>query len=95
MINQFGIPRFCDNLMVNPILVNWNRNVFRTIPPFFGLGRGIMEPNCGITYEKWAEIKEKYPYVDTGWTQATFGVFEVNECFYTTASSVLNAPTYL
>ncbi|MCA1760954.1 MAG: hypothetical protein LC658_14400, partial [Bacteroidales bacterium] len=42
---QENIPCFCADLTVNPVLVDWNKNVAARLKPFPGLETGLLETN--------------------------------------------------
>ena len=49
-----GVPCFCADLTVNPVLVEWNRAVAERLPQFPGLGRlGLLESNGAQNYRNW------------------------------------------
>jgi L-alanine-DL-glutamate epimerase-like enolase superfamily enzyme len=48
-----GIPCICSDLTVNPILVDWHRNLAAGLAPFPGLQMGIMETNGDANYVNW------------------------------------------
>lgn len=48
---QNGVPCFCADLTVNPILVDWNKNVAARLDLFPGLGTGLLETNGHQNYK--------------------------------------------
>ncbi len=80
--HERGIPCFCADLTVNPILVDWNKNVAARLAPFPGLGTGLLETNGHQNYRNWQAMKEKHPCAGASWTEAVDGVFELDGDFY-------------
>jgi len=48
--HERGVPCFCADLTVNPILVEWNKSVAARLAPFPGLGLGLLETNGHQNY---------------------------------------------
>lgn len=80
--HEKGIPCFCADLTVNPILVDWNKNVAARLAPFPGLGLGLLESNGHQNYVHWKEMCGYHPCAGTDWTITRNGVFDLNEDFY-------------
>lgn len=89
-----GIPCFCADLTVNPILVDWNKHVAASLPPFPELGMGMMETNGDMNYTNWLAMKDRHPYADAGWTQVTAGVFELDNQFFAVSGGILTSPPF-
>lgn len=89
-----GIPCLCSDLTVNPILIDWNKNVAASLPPFPGIGMGMMETNGDMNYKNWKEMKSRHPFPDAVWTNAMHGAFELNEHFYANAGGIFTTPDY-
>ena len=53
------VPCFCADLTVNPILIEWNKNVAARLSPFPGIGIGLLETNGHQNYKNW-EIMRGY-----------------------------------
>jgi len=77
-----NIPCLCADLTVNPILVDWNKNVAARIAPFPGLDTGLLESNGGQNYANWTTMENYHPYHGAGWTKAARGIFNLDESFY-------------
>ncbi|MBC9796763.1 mandelate racemase/muconate lactonizing enzyme family protein, partial [Sinomicrobium weinanense] len=92
--HEHRIPCFCADLTVNPILVDWNKHVAASLPPFPGLGMGMMETNGDMNYSNWLAMKGRHPCAGAGWTQVTDGVFELDEQFYAVAGGMFTASPY-
>lgn len=76
------IPCLCADLTVNPILVDWNKNLTARLMPFPGIGMGFMETNGDMNYRNWKNMLGHHPLTGASWTQAKNGVFELNDEYY-------------
>ncbi|MCE5251071.1 L-alanine-DL-glutamate epimerase [bacterium] len=80
--HENGIPCFCADLTVNPILVDWNKNVAARLAPFPGLGLGLVETNGHQNYRNWEKMKGYHPCNGAPWTETRRGVFMLDKDFY-------------
>lgn len=77
------VPCLCADLTVNPILVDWNKNVAARLAPWPGFEKvGLMENNGHQNYRDWAEMLSYHPYPKADWVTAKDGVFELGRDFY-------------
>jgi L-alanine-DL-glutamate epimerase-like enolase superfamily enzyme len=86
---QRNIPCFCADLTVNPILVDWNKNVAARLDPFPGLGTGLLETNGHQNYKNWEKMESYHPYTDARWRKTIDGVFHLSEDFYNKSGGIL------
>ncbi|NOR74694.1 MAG: twin-arginine translocation signal domain-containing protein [Draconibacterium sp.] len=86
---QNGVPCFCADLTVNPILIDWNKNVAARLDPFPGLGTGLLETNGHQNYKNWAEMESYHPYHNSEWRKTKGGVFELDKDYYSKSGGVL------
>jgi L-alanine-DL-glutamate epimerase-like enolase superfamily enzyme len=77
-----GVPCICADLTVNPILIDWHKNLASRLAPFPGLGMGIMEMNGDLNYRNWQTMMTYHPAAGASWTHVRNGVFELNEDFF-------------
>jgi len=77
-----GMACFCADLTVNPVLLEWNRNVAARLAPLPGLGLGLLETNGEQLYRDWPRLESYHPQPDGPWRRAESGVFELREDFY-------------
>jgi L-alanine-DL-glutamate epimerase-like enolase superfamily enzyme len=80
--HEKSIPCFCADLTVNPILVDWNKNVAARLAPFPGLGLGILETNGHQNYRHWKQMTSYHPCAGASWMGTEKGLFNLNEDFY-------------
>jgi L-alanine-DL-glutamate epimerase-like enolase superfamily enzyme len=84
-----GIPCFCADLTVNPILVDWNKNVAARLPLFPGMKAGIVETNGSQNYRNWDAMGRRHPCAGKPWTIPVKGVFHLDEDFYAQSGGIL------
>jgi L-alanine-DL-glutamate epimerase-like enolase superfamily enzyme len=86
---QHNIPCFCADLTVNPILIDWNKNVAARLDPFPGLGTGLLETNGHQNYKNWKQMESYHPYTNARWRKTIDGVFNTDDDFYKTSGGIL------
>ena len=79
---RHGISCFCADLTVNPILVDWNKNVAVRLPTVPGMQIGILETNGRQNYRRWSEMQRYHPCFGAAWMDAPQGIFALNGDFY-------------
>lgn len=89
-----NIPCFCADLTVNPILVDWNKNVAARLKPFPGLETGLLETNGHQNYKNWALMESFHPSPEADWRKVNRGVFELNEDFYKVSGGIFQEPSH-
>ena len=65
--HDHDVPCFCADLTVNPILVEWNKNVAARLAPFPGLGLGLVETNGHQNYRNWEKMRDYYACKNEPW----------------------------
>lgn len=80
-----GVPCFCADLTVSPLMVEWNKAVSARLDAFPGVrGFGLVETNGGQNYVNWRTMRDELPDPAAPWTQTVQGVFELNERYWAT-----------
>jgi hypothetical protein len=93
--HENNIPCFCADLTVNPILVEWNKNVAARLAPFPGIGLGLVESNGHQNYKNWSTMKTYHPFPDADWANTIKGVFGLNEDYYKKSGGIfIQSPHY-
>ncbi len=78
-----NIPCLCADLTVNPVLVDWNKNVAARLPAWPGFeGMGAMENNGHQNYRDWQEMLGYLPNPQADWVHARNGLFLTGKDFY-------------
>ncbi len=89
---QNNVPCFCADLTVNPVLVEWNKNVAARLAPLPGLEIGLLETNGHQNYKNWAEMKKSHPFPETNWALTRNGVFELDDNYYQLSGGIFKQP---
>jgi len=77
-----NVPCMCADLTVNPILIDWNKNLAAHLAPFPIINMGMMETNGDMHYVNWKNMVNYHPAASAPWMIPKNGVFELNSDFY-------------
>ena len=86
-----NVPCFCADLTVNPILVEWNKNVAARLAPLPGVKIGVVESNGPQNYRNWDDMLSYHPALGAPWIEPVEGVFHLDEDFYERSGCILEA----
>ena len=90
LAHEQGVPCFCADLTVNPILIEWNKVVASRLSAFPGLGgMGLMETNGHQNYKNWRQMQSYHPYPNAEWTKTKDGVFNLDKDYYKKSGGIL------
>lgn len=89
-----GIPGFCADLTVNPVLVDWNKNVAARLQPLPGMEIGLLESNGPQNYANWERMKTYHPNSKAGWIETRDGIFAIDSGFYEKSGGIFNPPLH-
>lgn len=90
-----GIPCFCADLTVNPLMVDWNKNIAARLACLPGMKVGVLESNGHQNYINWNKMKNYHPMGWEGWIDASNGVFGLDKNFYRYSGGIFApAPHY-
>jgi L-alanine-DL-glutamate epimerase-like enolase superfamily enzyme len=93
--HEKGVPCFCADLTVHPILVDWNKNVAARLAPFPGFGLGLLETNGHQNYRNWGTMTNQHPCAGAPWTKTVKGLFNLSKDFYDQSGGIfLPSPHY-
>lgn len=84
------VPCFCADLTVNPILVDWNKNVAARLQPFPGMTVGLQETNGHQYYKNWEKLMTYHPKKDGSWVRTQKGVYLTDASFYAESGGILS-----
>jgi len=86
-----NIPCFCADLTVNPVLIEWNKNVAARLGAFPGIGElGLVESNGHQNYRNWNTMLTYHPRKDAPWVGVKRGVYELDEEFYKSGGGIFD-----
>jgi L-alanine-DL-glutamate epimerase-like enolase superfamily enzyme len=83
------VPCFCADLTVNPVLVDWNKNVAARLAPLPGMRIGILETNGHQNYRHWDRLQSYHPRAGAAWMTAHGGMFRLDDDFYASSGGIL------
>ncbi|GAB3257200.1 hypothetical protein GCM10027347_19490 [Larkinella harenae] len=89
LAHECGVPCLCADLTVNPILIDWHKNLAARLAPFPGIGMGLLETNGDMNYRDWNTMKRYHPVAGAPWTTPKNGVFELDDDFYQRSGGIL------
>jgi L-alanine-DL-glutamate epimerase-like enolase superfamily enzyme len=93
--HERGVPCFCADLTVNPILVDWNKVFAARLAPLPGLSLGLVETNGHQNYRNWEAMRRHHPCFGASWTVPADGVFRLDDDFYERSGGIfLPSPHY-
>ncbi len=91
-----NIPCFCADLTVNPVLVEWNKNIAARLKPFPGLeDMGLLESNGHQNYKNWDKMLTYLPTHNKPWVDAKNGQYLTGKAFFETGGGIFSdSPHY-
>jgi L-alanine-DL-glutamate epimerase-like enolase superfamily enzyme len=89
LAHEKKIPCFCADLTVNPILVDWNKNVAARLSPFANLGIGLQETNGHQYYKNWNTMMTYHPRANASWIKTHDGIYFTDKSFYEESGGIL------
>lgn len=90
-----NIPCFCADLTVNPVMVEFNKNVAARIDKFPGIKIGILESNGMQNYTNWEKLQSYHPmYGKADYIKQEHGIFTLNEEFYEISGGIFRDSEY-
>jgi L-alanine-DL-glutamate epimerase-like enolase superfamily enzyme len=90
LAHEKNIQCFCADLTVNPILVDWNKNVAARLPVLPGMKIGVLESNGHQNYKNWELMKKKHPMYGASWIEPENGIFNLEQSFYNESGGIFN-----
>lgn len=88
------VPCLCADLTVNPILIDWHKNLAARLAPFPGIGMGLMETNGNMNYRNWSNMMNYNPAAGASWTKVKNGIFELDKNFYDRSGGIFEPSTH-
>ena len=95
LAHERGVPCFCADLTVGPILVEWNKAVAARLGAFPGLGGlGLVETNGHQNYRNWETLRQRHPAPDAAWARPQHGLFELDADYYARSGGLFSPLPY-
>jgi len=91
---EMGVPCFCADLTVNPLLVEWNKNIAARIPPLPEMKIGVLESNGAQNYVRWEQLYEYHPCGDADFAKCEDGLYTLNDEFYRISGGIFTPSAY-
>lgn len=89
--SEMKVPCFCADLTVNPIMVDWNKNVAARLKSFPGLANlGLVESNGHQNYVNWDGMTDLLPYKSESWVDVKNGFYHTGEDFYRNGGGIFS-----
>lgn len=92
--NDYQIPCFCADLTVNPVLVEWNKNVAARLSPLPDVKIGLLETNGDQNYKNWNRMCSYNPAGEKLWAKNDHHQFKLNDEFYATGGGIFQVPEH-
>lgn len=90
-----NVPCILADLTVNPILIDWNKNLAARVKPFPGMDMGMIETNGDANYVNWQAMLSRHPAEGASWTLVNKGVFELNDEYFSRSGGIFEkSPHY-
>jgi len=91
---EHDIPCFLADLTVNPILVEWNKNIAARLSPFPGLGTGLLETNGHQNYVNWNKMLGYNSTSGASWAKTVNGVFHLDKDYYDRSGGIFEPSSH-
>ena len=85
---------FCADLTVNPLLVEWNKNVASRIETLPEMKIGILESNGEQNYVRWDELYTAHPSGERPYARCKRGLYTLDEEFFQESGGIFAPSTY-
>lgn len=92
---RLGVPCFCADLTVPPVMIDWNMNVAARMTPLPGMKIAAFESNGAQNYANWDELSDMHPLTAPSFLEPKRHVYSLDDNFYETCSALLDYPAYL
>lgn len=97
-ILEYVLPRniacFCADLTVNPLMVEWNKNVAARLPLMDGMNIGIIESNGAQNYRDWDKMLSYHPMFGEKFAASKSGIFDLDANFYNSSGGIFKTPQH-
>lgn len=92
LAHKHNIPCVCSDLTVNPILVDWQKNLIARVKPFPQLNMALMETNGNENYKNWEVMRTYLKDPHASWEAVKEGVIDLPGSFWETNGNIFETP---
>lgn len=89
-----GIPCFCADLTVPPVMLEWNMQVAARLPAIPGIKIGIVESNGPQNYQNWEKLLYMHPEPHASFLRPDRHMFRLGQHFYEKDLLLAKMPEY-
>ncbi len=89
-----GVHCFCADLTVNPLLVEWNKNIAARISRLPEMEIGVLESNGEQNYLNWEEMKKYSPAYRKDYAIQKNGVYHLSQEFFEQSGNIFRTSDY-
>ncbi|MBR2377333.1 MAG: L-alanine-DL-glutamate epimerase [Clostridia bacterium] len=89
-----GVVCFCADLTVNPLLVEWNKNIASRIKTIPEMKIGILESNGEQNYVNWDLMCSYEPLFIESFAKCVNGIYTLNKKFFETSGGIFLSSYY-
>jgi hypothetical protein len=94
LAHERRVPCFCADLTVNPVMVDWNKNLAARLAPVPGLNGGALEVNGWQNYARWETMQTWHAGAGAAWTEPRQGAYHLDDEFYAESAGILRPPEH-
>lgn len=92
--HEKGVVCFCADLTVNPLLVEWNKNVAARIATLPEMKIGILESNGEQNYVRWETLYAAHPCGMASFARCKQGLYALDEEFFQCSGGIFKKSSY-
>lgn len=89
-----GVTCFCADLTVNPLLVEWNKNIAARIATLPEMNVGILESNGKQNYTNWEEMRKYSASFGKSYSVENSGIYRLDDEFYNESGNIFKPSKY-
>lgn len=96
LAHKRGVPCFCADLTVPPVMVECNKSFAARLQRLPGVKIGVFETNGAQNYADWPRLFSYLPHPDRAWHTAQDGIFTLGDDFYHDSADLFeDSPYYI
>lgn len=86
--NEKDVVCFCADLTVNPLLVEWNKNIAARLKTLPEMKIGLIESNGEQNYLHWEKLYDFHPCKNSEYVRCKNGIYTLNNEFYKNSGGI-------